>query len=68
MVDFALSDQPIAPRDLSRQVCGGCGAIRELSLEKLYREAAVFLESDGTQQALTLEAANAIHPAPNRAG
>ena len=49
------------------QVHGGYGVVREMGLEKLYRDAAVFFESDGTQQALTLKAANAIHPIPNPA-
>ncbi len=49
------------------QVCGGYGLMREMGLEKLYRDAAMFFTSDGTQQALTLKAANAIHPIPNPA-
>lgn len=49
------------------QVHGGYGVVREMGLEKLYRDAAVFFESDGTQQALTLKAANAIHPISNPA-
>lgn len=49
------------------QVCGGYGLMREMGLEKLYRDAAMFFTSDGTQQALTLKAANAIHPIANPA-
>ncbi len=50
------------------QVCGGYGLMREMGLEKLHRDAGMFFTSDGTQQALTLKAANAIHPMANPAG
>lgn len=47
---------------------GGYGLMRVMGLEKLYRDAAMFLISDGTQQALGLKAANAIFPVQNPAG
>ena len=68
MPKVLAAETAVRATQVAIQVHGGYGVVREMGLEKLYRDAAVFFESDGTQQALTLKAANAIHPLPNPAG
>ena len=68
MPKVLAAETAVRATQVAIQIHGGYGVVRELGLEKLYRDAAVFFESDGTQQALTLKAANAIHPLPNPAG
>jgi len=67
MPKVLAAETAVRATQVAIQVHGGYGVVREMGLEKLYRDAAVFFESDGTQQALTLKAANAIHPLPNPA-
>ncbi len=67
MPKVLAAETAVRATQVAIQVHGGYGVVREMGLEKLYRDAAVFFESDGTQQALTLKAANAIHPIPNPA-
>ena len=68
MPKVLAAETAVRATQVAIQVHGGYGVVREMGLEKLYRDAAVFFESDGTQQALTLKAANAIHPIANPAG
>jgi len=61
------AETAIRATQVAIEVCGGYGLMRAMGLEKLYRDAAMFLISDGTQQALTLKAAQGIHPMSNPA-
>ena len=68
MPKVLAAETAVRATQVAIQVCGGYGLMREMGLEKLYRDAGMFFTSDGAQQALTLKAANAIHPIPNPAG
>ncbi len=68
MPKVLAAETAVRATQVAIQVFGGRGLMREAGLEKLYRDAGMFFTSDGTQQALTLKAANAIHPVPNPAG
>lgn len=68
MPKVLAAETAIHATQVALQVHGGYGLMRATGLEKLYRDAAMFFTSDGTQQALTLKAANAIHPILNPAG